>query len=142
NNDHFTVEAGPDGINFLPVAQLTGAGNSSVMRHYSWTDMRPMAGVSYYRLKQTDTDGFHAYSATVPVNCSQQPDITIFPNPTHGTCPFSVPEDRASQPLEVEVCYSIGQLVLRQVFDTGTGGSREEISPAQVPEGIYYIIFR
>lgn len=142
NNEHFTVEAGPDGINFLPVAQLPGAGNSSVMRHYSWTDMRPMAGVSYYRLKQTDTDGTHAYSATVPVHCNQQPGITIFPNPTHGSFSFSMPEDLDSRPLEVEVCNSIGQPVLRQVFDPTTTGSLEEISLAHVPEGIYYVTFR
>ena len=43
---------------------MRGAGNSSALKSYSFTDASPLTGVSYYRLSQTDFDGKVEYLAT------------------------------------------------------------------------------
>jgi len=62
NNDFFTVERSADASLFTPVGTIAGAGSSHHTRSYDFTDERPLPGISYYRLKQTDFDGASTYS--------------------------------------------------------------------------------
>ena len=66
NNDFFTLERSQDGKSFEEIGKVKGAGNSSQILNYNFTDEHPNSGVSYYRLKQTDYDGQYAYSDLVP----------------------------------------------------------------------------
>jgi len=66
NNDYFTIEKSEDGINYLPIGFIDGAGNSNTLTEYSFTDKEPYKN-TYYRLKQTDFNGNYSYSAIVAV---------------------------------------------------------------------------
>lgn len=57
DNDFFTIERSTDGINFSSIAEIEGKGTYSGTSKYSYTDLRPVSGTSYYRLTQTDFDG-------------------------------------------------------------------------------------
>ncbi len=57
NNDFFAVERSRDGVEWLEVGRVDGAGNSNTVLHYDFADDAPLAGLSYYRLRQTDYDG-------------------------------------------------------------------------------------
>ncbi len=81
NNDYFTVEKSPDGVNFEEVESIDGAGNSTRMLTYNSADYSPFTGQSYYRLKQTDFDGKFTYSNIVPINTGAQSTLTVYPNP-------------------------------------------------------------
>lgn len=61
NNDHYTIERSANGRDFTQVGTVSGAGNSSILRYYSFTDNQPMIGTSYYRLSQTDFDAHTEY---------------------------------------------------------------------------------
>jgi hypothetical protein len=84
NNDYFTIERIKD-MNGAPeeVAKVKGAGNSSVLNHYAAIDPNPHNGISYYRLKQTDTDGKFSYSNWIAVENKTKTNFTfsIRPNP-------------------------------------------------------------
>ena len=67
NNDFFTIEKSADGINFQFVTTVDGAGNSTQIINYAYTDKEPLSGKSYYRLKQTDFDGEFKYSRSISV---------------------------------------------------------------------------
>ncbi len=67
NNDYFTLERSTDGINFESIAIVKGAGISSQMNHYLYTDLDPLSGVIYYRLKQTDFNGDFIYTDSIGV---------------------------------------------------------------------------
>lgn len=86
NNDYFTVERSADGINFEALEIIRGAGNSTQELNYQTTDLYPMKGLSYYRLRQTDFDGNYSYSPLDRVmnNRSLQPEVLIYPNPASG----------------------------------------------------------
>ena len=68
NNDYFTIERSEDGVNYTPISETNGAGNSNTSKYYSDVDLYPPPNkVLYYRLKQTDFDGKYAYSNIVAI---------------------------------------------------------------------------
>ncbi|MBK8051959.1 MAG: T9SS type A sorting domain-containing protein [Saprospiraceae bacterium] len=62
NNDFFTLQRSADAVHFENIAIIEGAGNSSTEIYYSFTDVSPLRGTNYYRIKQTDFDGKFSYS--------------------------------------------------------------------------------
>jgi hypothetical protein len=88
NNAYFTIERSQDGRNFRPIVQVPGAGNSRTRLDYRTIDGQPLAGLSYYRLKQTDTDGTFTYSKIVAVfmddDALAADGFVLYPNPGTG----------------------------------------------------------
>ena len=83
NNDYCSIERSPDAKKFSVVARVEGAGDKHQTSTYSADDARPLSGVSYYRLKQTDMDGTFAYSRIVKVETADIKGlISTYPNPT------------------------------------------------------------
>jgi hypothetical protein len=82
NNDYFTLEKSVNGEVFYEIGKVPGAGNSTHTLSYDFVDTKPLSGISYYRLKQTDFDGQYSYSQPVPVNFNSRNFISsAFPNP-------------------------------------------------------------
>jgi hypothetical protein len=72
NNKYFTLERSADGIEFLPVTTIPAAGNSTELNYYLYEDLEPMNNISYYRLKQSDTDGKFSYSDIIVIKFSSK----------------------------------------------------------------------
>jgi hypothetical protein len=87
NNDYFAVErAGPD-LNWHTLIEVPGAGHSSSVLNYYEKDRNPLAGISYYRLKQVDYDGVFTYSEPVAIlnlSSDESEDIFLYPNPSRA----------------------------------------------------------
>jgi hypothetical protein len=83
NNRYFTVERSGDGRHFTPIGRVAGAGNSNSELNYQFTDMNPLPGAGYYRLRQVDQDGNASLSsvATVRMNNDARIALTLTPNP-------------------------------------------------------------
>ena len=61
NNDFFTLQRSQDGLTFHDIGRVKGRGFSSRIARYTFEDVAPINGISYYRLKQTDYDGKWEY---------------------------------------------------------------------------------
>ena len=85
NNEYFTIERSADGTNFSPLSKIKGAGNSSTLISYHYTDVTPVTGTSYYRIRQTDIDGKSTVSEvrTIKNNTSAK-TISLYPVPNNG----------------------------------------------------------
>lgn len=84
NNDYFIVQRSIDGRDFEDVANVDGAGNSTVIITYKAYDQNPPKGMVYYRLKQIDFDKKYSYSEMVPVMITGEhakTDVKLYPNP-------------------------------------------------------------
>jgi hypothetical protein len=86
NNDFFSVLRSHDGVRYDELFQVDGAGTSNGVRDYLGYDERPLSGLSYYKLRQTDTDGTWKESDAVAVR---------FPGP--GTGPVLFPNPASDQ---------------------------------------------
>jgi len=65
NNDYFTIERSNDLRMWEVLGFVGGSGTTSRPNSYSFTDTQPLAGIGYYRMKQTDFDGQYKYYGPV-----------------------------------------------------------------------------
>ncbi len=85
NNNFFTIEKTVDFKKYEEVAVVSGKGTSYQVNAYQTLDTHPYAGVSYYRLKQTDFDGKFTYSDFVQVNnAASLLEVSLYPVPNPG----------------------------------------------------------
>lgn len=84
NNRGFEVERSQDNRTFGKIGYREGHGTSTSRNEYNLVDETPLAGVSYYRLKQIDTDGTSHYSKTVVVRNGGKLEVTVYPNPVYS----------------------------------------------------------
>jgi hypothetical protein len=82
NNKGFEVDRSVDGTNFSAIGFVSGAGNSTTQKDYTFTDPSLLGDSNYYQLKQIDLDGRITYSNIVLLNKTHLvPYLTISPNP-------------------------------------------------------------
>jgi len=84
NNDCFTIERSADGRSFDAIGEIKGAGNSSREISYTYIDEKPLKGINYYRIKQTDYDGKFSYSEIRSLRFSGVGTISLTPRTTEG----------------------------------------------------------
>ena len=83
--DFFTVERSKDGILFRDHARIFSLTNNSTQNtKYELIDELPFGGLSYYRLKATDLNGFSEYHGIVAVKMNESgQEILLYPNPAN-----------------------------------------------------------
>ncbi|UOR04976.1 T9SS type A sorting domain-containing protein [Hymenobacter aerilatus] len=134
NNDYFTVERSLDGVQFVAVGKIAGAGSSTTRHQYTFVDQEAPATLAYYRLRQTDLDGTTAYSTVVTVGAlrSAAGNWAVVPNPGNGLFQLRTPVDVTL--LSGEVYNSVGTRVA--ALPT-TGLSSFDLT--QQPSGMYVL---
>lgn len=84
-NKRFTLERSKNGFDFETVSVIDAANTTMDIIQYIETDFKPLKGVSYYRLKLTDTNNTNSYSQVVMVNYIYEKSIvSIYPNTNSG----------------------------------------------------------
>ncbi len=84
NADKYIVERSADGITYTPIGNVSAYNNGN-KNNYSLTDLQPLPGLNFYRLKMTDVDGSFRYSPIRKINFDNTgDDFTIYPNPVKG----------------------------------------------------------
>lgn len=81
DNAYFDIERSADLREFVSVAQIAGRGTTSTRQNYYFTDETPLKGISYYQLKQTDTDGRVSSSRIQSVSIRPNGELTIINQP-------------------------------------------------------------
>lgn len=84
NNKGFEIQRSKDAINWNKIGFVNGALNSSLEKHYSFSDVAPLQGKNYYRLLQYDLDGKQAFSPVVNVDFSKAGKYLLSNNPSNG----------------------------------------------------------
>lgn len=138
NNDYFEVQRNIGMLEgWKSVGTVKGAGNSSTIRNYEFTDVSSLSfgdgqGERFYRLKQTDYDGKYEYSPITSVHFPcQNEDIAILPNPSSGI--FAVTGLAPNSELSV---YNVWG---EKVFLRKSNNEFIIIDLSDKPEGVYFI---
>ncbi|RXK59300.1 T9SS type A sorting domain-containing protein [Lacibacter luteus] len=85
NSDVFIVERSTDQKLWSSIGSVKSVGNSSQKQAYNFTDKAPIAGITYYRLKQIDYKGEISYSEVVRYNTTITKKFSLFPNPVSSS---------------------------------------------------------
>lgn len=131
NNDYFTVERTADGLEFLVLADVQGAGTSSHPNKYTYLDSSPLPGKSFYRLKQTDFNKNVTLSKIISVVNDDLP--VLYPNPATNEVSIDTrPEDQVT----AEIVNAIGQRIYLKHNSTP---GRMSWNVESLPRGIYFM---
>jgi|GEM_PF-7047989 len=131
DNDAFEVQRGTSPTNFETLARVAGQGTTSRGYTYQWQDNQPLAGVSYYRLRQLDFDGSASYSPVAIVGQAGRFAVPTFsPNPTTGFVTLASDLGNA----RYRVLNTLGQVLL-----TGQATSGETINMQSLRAGSYFL---
>ncbi|MCE3280374.1 MAG: hypothetical protein K0S44_2565 [Bacteroidetes bacterium] len=114
NNDFFTIEKSTDGTEYVNIAEINGAGNSSSVLNYSSYDYEPLAGINYYRLKQTDFDGRSSYSQIISVSFNSGLITKIFPNPASDFLNIDI-SGKVQEKLQLQIITCLGVVVKQEI---------------------------
>ncbi|HRD54109.1 MAG TPA: T9SS type A sorting domain-containing protein [Flavobacteriales bacterium] len=135
NNDHYEVLRSRDGIEYESVDIVPGAGNSNALLSYRTVDRQPWSGLSYYKLRQFDTNGRWTDSHAIPVFFGGgQTEPVLYPNPVHETAFLhGLPEGR----VELSIVDATGRVVAMARKDGDA--DRLEWPVGQLPPGSYVL---
>ncbi len=144
NNNYFTIERSADGKTFEEFKKVKSAsesGNSTGNLQYILTDYAPLAGVSYYRLSQTDLNGKTNKLTIVSVtNKENDGAFTIAPNPTTGLLNVSYICQANTTGL-LKLFDDKGNLVLEKNILCTNGANKTQLDLQEKPSGIYLVTF-
>ncbi len=134
NNRGFHIQRSADGINFVDIDFVAGAGNSNVVNQYKYLDAQPLKGRNYYRLQQEDLDGRQKASEIHSVLFSVTGVQSIFPNPARNL--LAIQFDDSEIQRELKVIGMDGKLWISQ---TARFSSNADINISNLPAGIYLL---
>lgn len=137
NNDRFEIERSEDADSFDFIASIKGAGNSFLTNNYSFTDLYPINGISYYRLKQFDFDGEYSYSPIRSVNMVSDLDVNIFPTVTKSEFKLSFGGPLKTDATIDLIAVGSGNIVYSLNIPSET--ISEMIPVSNIPSGSYFI---
>lgn len=123
NCRNFSIERSGNGKDFTEIKIVNTkapGGNSTKKIEYKESDMAPLKGISYYRLKQNDNNGQFKYFTIISVSFDQSGTISfsIFPNPNKGYFKIDLSGMENNHEMQVVLVSSQGKQVYSRIFDS------------------------
>jgi len=132
--DHFTVQVSQDLIEWSDLKELPGGGTDIGLINYEFIDAQPISGWNYYRIKQTDIDGFFEFSEHASALWEKE-EANIYPNPNKGV--FTLEIGSSVDVSAIRVIDAIGRDI--PVTITSVNGV-QQLSMDRPTSGIYYVL--
>jgi len=140
DNDFFTLERSLDGVNFQPIADIDGAGTSSVELDYAYMDTDAPIGRAYYRLGETDFNGNYQIASNVVelIRTTSSTDLTVWPVPAITEAIISWNQTTADK-ATISVYAADGKLVIANVTEVEAGKIEYLMDVQMLPAGMYML---
>lgn len=131
DHDHFVIERSSNALSFDSIGHKPGR-NSSRNEDYEYMDEHPLAGISYYRLKQVSKNGSTTYSPVVAVRMDQGAILFTANNPVTDLLTIRT----TAQKLELQLSDMTGREIRRL---TVSGPADHRIDIHALPSGEYLL---
>ncbi len=140
NSSYFEIQRSASGNDYSAIGTVAAAGNSTLVKNYSFTDPSPFAGNDYYRLKIVDLDGKYTYSNIVAVVATVNENVLlILGNPFTNEVKIKISEP-AQDKITLTLIDISGRVYQRQSYNAQTGGDFLDLYPTgNIPAGLYLL---
>lgn len=139
DNDFFTLERSFDGKVFEIIGTVDGAGNSVIPISYRFDDERPVQGLTYYRLKQTDFNGKFVYTDPLAVYVDDETgNIAVYPNPAKENVNLFFTAS-SNEETHLKITDITGKTVYRTSLMPSGKTLDHKINSSDFPKGIYFV---
>lgn len=129
NTDYFVIQRTIDGINFKNIDSIPAAETSYETLHYELSDLNPLLGTSYYRLKQYDLDGL---SETFPLSEVKYRNLDVKVTQQGENLQVILPNNVSGI---VQIVDMMGRIVFEE-----NEGTYFELNMDNLPKGSYFLI--
>ena len=154
NNNLFSIERSYDGHTWSEIGTIKGAGTTTKLTRYQFSDSDPVSRKSslsstlnptfiLYRLKQTDFDGKQSYSKTLSIEWNTLPTTTVEcnPNPFAEHFRISVYSSESSF-ATIRLQNLMGEIYVTHYIQLDKGKSEITLDHLDaVPSGVYILQF-
>lgn len=136
NSKEFVVERSANGRDFTAIGRVASVGNTVNQHTYTLTDVKPLAGSNFYRLRMVDVDGQSTVSRIIKVVFDRQVVVSFAPNPARTTLTINVVE--ADEAVTIQLLDVQGKVIGQRV---SAAGSRQPVmfNVAGLPRGLYVL---
>lgn len=141
NNKGFSIERSSDAINWKEINFINAINTGNGDHSYSATDLTPVTGMNYYRIKQVDFDGRTAYSSTKYLNFENNHSIklVLFPNPAKDKVTIALTTIE-SNIAHYFIVGTNGKVVQKGEFDKSMSNSVQTINVKNIARGTYILL--
>jgi hypothetical protein len=136
----FEIQRSADGLQFDQIGSVA-ATNSSLDKTYRWTDLQPIAGLNFYRLKMKDKDAAYSYSNIIRIDMNgMNVGITVYPNPVTGQSVQIVMTGQKKGEYHINIYNNAGQILINtNMISDGSNGVKTIPFNRHLPYGTYYL---
>lgn len=136
NASHFEIQRSSNLKEFASLIAINAAGDTRSSNRYTFTDVSPLPGANYYRLRQIDRDGKFTVSKVIAINLDARvPAIWLYGNPVSADrIPVRL---QHIDPSEVRLAAPNGQLL---PLSWQVIGPNDYLLQTNAPAGLYWLI--
>ena len=138
DNNYFTISRSTNAIDFKTIAHVKGAGNSTILLSYNYTDLTisDSSNIFYYRLQQTDFNGKSSYSGVIPVSILKDKPPKVYYN--HNSEELVISNFRKEGYFVIDIIDVLGRSVYQKNAETVKGNNAFSILIPLTEEGIFF----
>jgi hypothetical protein len=139
NIDVFSIERSADGQTYETIGSAAPGNNSKLKNDYTFTDLQPLNGTSFYRLKITDRNGPLSHSRIVRVRRQLNVrGLQVFPNPATDVLNAQINTNEA---ITMKIIDAGGRIWKQQTINFN-GNTTFAVDIQALPSGNYYLLMK
>lgn len=139
NNLGFEVQRSDNGKDYTTIAFIDGAGTTTQISNYAFTDQQAPQAMSYYRLRQVDIDKQFKYSRVVSVNnANSRLSLEHYPNPVLDKLQLQL-QSADKGAVRIRLLTLDGKLVREQNLNKNTETLSSKLDVQALQPGMYVL---
>ena len=143
NNEYFTIERSANLVDWEDIGIIAGGATTNELITYNWTDETPFNGTKYYRLSQTDINGDIKYFNPIALECENEIDFNLYPNPSTESINIALNFDySSSEETFINIRTLRGEIIKSVPIFLNKGYNNFEIDCNDLPKGIYLVMIK
>lgn len=140
NASRFVIEKSADGNSFREIGSAAVSNNNNTTAsQYFFSDINPVPGKNYYRLRIIGSNGKIYFSETVTVTKKGTVAVSVMPNPVAEVFTIKF-QPATSASYNVSLLSAEGKVVMNNNYAVRTGDTRTIQRPGTVSSGVYYLV--
>jgi hypothetical protein len=136
NNKYYAIEKSTDAHNWKQIAVVAGAGTSSLVNKYGYTDKNNNDAVAYYRIHQADMNGTEFYSAIRTLRNSETGSLANIYASSNKTVIIDFNSD-VKDNVSIQLINMGGQVIVRKEFSKAS--YRLVVNTMGAGSGVYVV---
>ena len=139
DNAYFDILRSANGGTFNLLGRVTGSGNSTTTKNYSFTDFNPAVGTNYYKLRQTDKDGKSEDFDSIAIKFGLDND-NLAVRITENKLSLNYNSEQETQ-ADLTIFDLNGKKIIAKKVALNKGANQPSVDVSFVPAGVYVLRF-